>query len=113
MVIGALMIRIIMVSFIILSGAALAEPDRSLPPPPLPEEQTGEDFLTEPEVNIIQRDDRTIEEYRVNGQLRYIKVIPKRGRPYYFVDTNGDGALDQQFDSLENPPVNQWILWSW
>lgn len=106
------MIRIITVSFFILTGIAQAELDRSLPPPPLPEEQTGEN-LSEPEVNIIQRDDRTIEEYRVNGQLRYIKVIPKKGKPYYFVDTNGDGALDQQFDNLKNPPINQWILWSW
>jgi len=111
------MIRIITISFFIFSGMTfsgftLADTDRNLPPPPLPEESTG-DNLPEPEVNIIQRDDRTVEEYRVNGQLRYIKVIPKKGKPYYFVDTNGDGALDQQFDSLENPPINQWILWSW
>jgi hypothetical protein len=80
-------------------------------PPPLPEE--NRDSLPEPEVNIIHREDRTIEEYRVNGTLRYIKVIPQKGPPYYFVDTNGDGILDQQFSSLDNPPLNQWILFRW
>jgi len=85
--------------------------DRQQPPPPLPE--TDRDKLPEPEVRIIQHEDRTIEEYRVNGALRYIKVIPNQGPPYYFVDTNGDGVLDQQFSSLDNPPLNQWILFRW
>lgn len=80
-------------------------------PPPLPEDDR--DSLPEPEVRIIQREDRTIEEYRVNGELRYIKVIPVKGPAYYFVDTNGDGILDQQFNSLDNPPLNQWILFRW
>jgi len=106
------MIRIFAFAIFLFSVSALAEPDRSSPPPPLPEEETSEN-LVEPEVTIIQRDDRTVEEYRVNGQLRYIKVTPRVGRPYFFVDTTGDGVLDQQFDSLANPPVNQWILWSW
>jgi len=87
-----------------------SEENRNLPPP-LPEDDR--DRLPEPEVRIIQREDRTIEEYRVNGELRYIKVIPIKGAPYYFVDTNGDGILDRQFNSLDNPPLNQWILFRW
>lgn len=104
--------RLYALVLLLFSVTAMAATDRSVPPPPLPEEESGEN-LTEPEVNIIHRDDRTVEEYRVNGQLRYIKVIPKQGKPYYFVDTDGDGVLDQQFNNLENPPINQWILWSW
>jgi hypothetical protein len=54
-----------------------------------------------------------VEEVRVNGQLRYVKITPNRGAPYYIVDTDGDGILDQQFDNLANPPINQWILLRW
>ena len=88
-----------------------AEKDRSAPPPPLPEEPA--DQLPEPEVKIIHREDRIVEEVSVNGQLRYVKITPKKGVPYYIVDTDGDGVLDQQFNSLDNPNINQWILLRW
>ena len=88
-----------------------AEEDRTAPPPPLPEEPA--DQLPEPEVKIIHREDRIVEEVSVNGQLRYVKITPKKGVPYYIVDTDGDGVLDQQFNSLDNPNINQWILLRW
>ena len=88
-----------------------AEEDRTAPPPPLPEEPV--DQLPEPEVKIIHREDRIVEEVSVNGQLRYVKITPKKGVPYYIVDTDGDGVLDQQFNSLDNPNINQWILLRW
>jgi len=103
---------------LVLAGSTLAEEkpnpsvEKQVPPPPLPEDAIDNE-LPEPEVSIIKREDRIIEEYRVNGQLRYVKVIPNRGAPYFFVDTDGDGVLDQQFNNLDNPPVNQWILMQW
>lgn len=96
-----------------LLAPAYAQEDRSAPPPPLPEDPTDADALPEPEVKIIHREDRVVEEVRVNGQLRYVKITPKRGVPYYIVDTDGDGILDQQFNNLDNPPINQWILLRW
>ena len=36
----------------------------------------------DPEVTIRQEGDRTVEEYRVNGFLYAIKVIPNSGAPY-------------------------------
>ncbi len=36
-----------------------------------------------------------IEEYRVAGQLRMVKVTPPRGPAYYLIDDNGDGRLDR------------------
>lgn len=95
-----------------ISSAALAQ-DMLLPPPPLPEEPQKSTDIPEPEVNIIHREDRTIEEYRVNGALRYIKIIPSHGPAYYMIDTDGDGTLDQRYNDLENPPFNQWILMEW
>ncbi|MFN2123505.1 MAG: DUF2782 domain-containing protein [Candidatus Promineifilaceae bacterium] len=85
--------------------------DRQQPPPPRP--GTDSDKLPEPPGRVIKNQNRPNEENRVKGALRYIKVIPNQGPPYYFVDTNGDGVLDQQFSSLDNPPLNQWILFRW
>ena len=82
-------------------------------PPVIPEPlQSGESI--EPEVNIIQREDRTIEEYRVNGQLYMIKVTPSVGRPYYLMDTDGDGSLEsRQFELDSGLLVPNWILLEW
>lgn len=35
-----------------------------------------------------------ISEYRVQGQLRMVRVQPARGPVYYLIDSNGDGRLD-------------------
>lgn len=35
-----------------------------------------------------------ISEYRVQGQLRMVRVQPARGPVYYMIDSNGDGRLD-------------------
>lgn len=94
-----------------LLGPVHAQEDRAAPPPELPEDPVDE--LPEPEVRIIHREDRIVEEVSVNGQLRYVKITPKGGVPYYLVDTDGDGVLDKQFDNLANPPINQWILLRW
>ena len=80
------------------------------PPPPL---VGGDSLLPEPEVTIINREDGVIEEYRVNGRLRYAKITPSKGPAYYMVDTDGDGILDTRNGNLDNPPINQWILKTW
>lgn len=93
------------------SSAPESHPD-VIVPPDLPKESDSRDPI-KPEVNIIHRDDATVEEYRIGGRLRYAKIIPKVGKPYYFVDTDGDGTLDTRYNDLENPPLNQWILMEW
>ena len=62
-------------------------------PPVLPEPLADGESI-EPEINIIQKEDRMIEEYRINGQLYMIKVTPHIGHPYYFIDTDGNGYLE-------------------
>lgn len=66
-----------------------------------------------PELVIRYKEGTRIEEYRVNGQLRYAKITPKLGPAYYLIDTNGDGTFDKRHDQLENPPIQQWLLYSW
>lgn len=81
------------------------------PPPPMPSE--GQEGL-EPEVTIIRKEDRTLEEYRINGQLYMIKVTPSRGYPYYLVDADGDGNLETRRNELDpRILVPSWVIFRW
>ncbi|HCY03818.1 MAG TPA: DUF2782 domain-containing protein [Gammaproteobacteria bacterium] len=55
-------------------------------------------FGTGPDVTIIAGENEVIYEFRQNGTLRMIRVVPNWGRPYYLVPqdpTRGNGDLDQ------------------
>ncbi|HKK16973.1 MAG TPA: DUF2782 domain-containing protein [Gammaproteobacteria bacterium] len=82
-------------------------------PPQLPDPvESGE--AIEPEVTIIQREDRVIEEYRINGHLYMVKITPSVGKPYFLVDRDGDGQLESRSSQLyEDITVPQWVLFSW
>ena len=54
----------------------------------------------------------TIEEYRVAGNLRMVKVTPARGAAYYLYDSDGDGRLDKSKDNVDISPV-YWKLYGW
>ena len=81
--------------------------------PTIPDEADDSRNIPQPEVRIIRKKDTVIEEYRVNGRLRFIKITPTSGSPYYMVDTDGDGVLETREDNFSNPPINQWILLEW
>ena len=53
-----------------------------------------------------------IEEYRVAGQLRVVKITPRRGPTYYLVDSDGDGKLDSSKGEGPISPV-QYKLFEW
>lgn len=82
-------------------------------PPTLPDPvESGE--AIEPQVTIIQRDDATIEEYRINGVLYKVKVIPVIGPAYYLVDNDGDGQLESRVNDINRDiPVPQWLIFTW
>ena len=85
------------------------EPLPEAPPPP-PEIASDPDL--EPQVTIVRRPTETIEEYRVNGRLTMIKVMPKSGRPYYLVANGADGTFIRR-DSLDTGvKVPMWLLFS-
>ena len=85
-----------------------------VPPPPARVESDNDAEQLEPEVTIIQREDATVEEYRVNGLLYMIKIKPVVGKPYYLVDKNGDGLMESKITQLyEDFRVPQWVLFSW
>jgi hypothetical protein len=81
------------------------------PPPPEPV-QSGEPL--EPDVTIVQKEDRTVEEYRINGRLYMIKITPKIGKPYYLLDSDGDGKLEARMSEIYSDfVVPKWVLFSW
>ena len=82
-----------------------------VPEPPLPV-QNGETM--EPDITITRKGKDTIQEYRRAGKLFMIKVIPAIGPPYYFIDTNGDGKMDERRDTLDrDTQVQLWKLLEW
>ena len=62
-----------------------------------------------PDVVVIAEEDRLIYEFRQNGQLRMIRVVPSCGKPYYLVpkDPTQAGGDLRRVESL----VPSWVLW--
>jgi hypothetical protein len=90
-----------------------AEPEPVPEPPAIPENAPSGEPL-EPEVTIIQRDSATLHEYRLNGRLYAVKVIPRRGPPYFLVDGDGDGVMETRRNELAPDfLIPSWVLFSW
>jgi hypothetical protein len=80
-------------------------------PPPMPD--VASDPELEPQVTIIRRETDTVEEVRVGGELRYVKVTPRVGPAYYLVP-NGNGQSFLRYDSLDfGLKTPMWLLFSW
>lgn len=72
----------------------------------------NDDLLDDEEnVEIIEDEGRTVYEYRQNGLLTIIKVVPKNGLPYYMVPAD-DSA---HFTDLEqrNKLYPRWVIVEW
>lgn len=68
----------------------------------------------EPEVRIIDQPTGLIEEFRSQGRTYMIKVTPKKGRPYYLVDADGDGDMEShRNDAAPRLLIPSWVLYSW
>lgn len=68
----------------------------------------AEEVQPGPDVVIIAGEDRVVYEFRQNGELRMVRVVPKWGKPYYLVprdDTKGFGNLERA-DML----VPRWVI---
>ncbi|MDQ2917046.1 MAG: DUF2782 domain-containing protein [Pseudomonadota bacterium] len=85
------------------------EPLPASPPPP--PDIVGDADL-EPQVTIVRNDDQVNEEVRIQGELRYVRVTPRHGRPYYLIP-DGNGATYIRRDSLDSTlKVPMWVLFS-
>ncbi len=98
---------------------ATPEPDappalRAVPEPPEipPRVKSGETL--EPEITIRRGEERTVTEYRVNGQLQYIKVEPTVGPIYWLVDTTGNGIADTRYYDYDPQfATPSWVIFRW
>jgi hypothetical protein len=93
---------------LMLSGLAVAAAPSDRPPDlkPVPDGAPG----PEDAVTIKPSGQGRVVEYRANGKLYMLKVIPKVGKPYYLIDGKGDGQFARQ-DSLDSgmrPPM--WVI---
>ena len=92
-------------------------------PPPIPAEETEDVPIPpkvqqeqiEPTVTIREEENRLIEEYRMTGQICMVKVAPKGGIPFYYIDTDGDGKLELDVDQQAMNPVQPvyWKIKEW
>ena len=95
---------------LLLSSVAVAAAPSDRPPElqPVPDGAPGPDDA--PAVTIRPSGQGSVVEYRANGRLYMLKVIPKVGKPYYLIDQKGDGQFARQ-DSLDSgmrPPM--WVI---
>jgi len=60
-------------------------------------------------IERVQDNGDVIQEYRVAGQLKVVKVTPVRGATYYLMDQNGDGFPDK---ASQDAKV-YWKLFDW
>lgn len=62
-------------------------------------------------IEIVEGENRTIYEYRQNGVLTMIKVVPENGRAYYMVPADGSA----HYESLDHKKnlYPQWVIVEW
>ena len=91
---------------------APARPDPLTQPPPPPPPDVISDPDLEPQVTIVRQEDQVREEVRIKGELRYVRVTPRNGRPYFLVpDVNGATFIRREsLDSSLKVPM--WVLFS-
>ena len=102
----------------LLSAGVLWAQDDLEKPPPIPPEEAGDVPIPpkvpgeqiEPTVTIREEAERTIEEYSYKGQVYMVKVTPKGGVPFYYIDNDGDGRLELDESQRALNPV-QPVYW--
>jgi hypothetical protein len=84
-------------------------PSEYAPTPPTDETPPSSATPTEPEVTITTKGTEIRKEYRLNGRLYMIKVIPKHGKPYYLVDRQGTGDFKRS-EIESDVSIPMWVI---
>lgn len=112
-----LLLTILMFAPLALHAADV--PQKSATPVPAPPPMRDGDTTAveppegaiEPEVTITTKGTEIHEEYRANGQLYMVKVIPAKGKPYYLIyDERG---RTRRSDHEPSTIVPQWVIKRW
>ena len=81
-------------------------------PPPVISEDFAEQDNFKADVTIRKGKEKVIEEYRVNGELYMVRIIPKIGKPYlirYPEGANGR-VIRRELSDIDTP---FWTLFEW
>ena len=84
------------------AGCATAPQDPTQPPIPEGSEQATR---TESNGDVVT-------EYRVNGVIAMVRIVPEHGPTYYLVDSDHDGRLDRTAHGSRDTPV-YFKLYEW
>lgn len=64
-----------------------------------------------PQVSVVRQLDGTVEEYRINGRLYMVKVLPDKGIPYFLIDSDGNGTLESRYNNGdERVLIPGWVI---
>lgn len=105
-----------------VAAAASAPAPAAPPPPPMPpagaEGQQPPPFRTtdpdlEPQVTIIRSETETREEVRMGNELKFVKVTPRHGVPYYLIPQGSSGTFLRRNSLDTSLSVPMWVLFSW
>ena len=74
--------------------------------------QMSPDDFGDDDIEIVEGEDKTVYEYRQNGVLMMIKVVPEKGKglPYYMVPPGGAHYEDLDHQKSLYP---QWRIIEW
>lgn len=116
----------------VVTPLAAQEEDPAAPPPippvdapenrgvdedvPIPPKVLDENERVEPVVDIRRdEDDNIVEEYSLDGRVYMVKITPKVGPPYYYLDDDGDGELELRESDRAAHPVKPvyWKIKEW
>lgn len=107
--------RTLLVGLLVMVFTSLAHAQKRppklepLPEPPPPPPMS----VDEPVVRIPVQEGDKVEEVREGGRVVMLKVTPPHGKPYYLVDTTGNGnwMLRESLDDGVRVPM--WPIHTW
>jgi hypothetical protein len=94
--------RLLAITLVCVALAAAAQPrPPKLEPIPEPPPIPPAPGIEEPRVRIPVQEGDKIEPIRQDGRVVAVRVTPPNGKPYYLVDTTGNGSWMRR-DSLDD-----------
>jgi len=100
-------------SLSVLSTASHAEDKPvDIPPPPAIPDKFEEQSNIKADVTIRKGKHKVVEEYRINGELYLVRVIPTIGKPYYirYPDGAAGAGIRNELEDIKTP---FWKLFEW
>jgi hypothetical protein len=87
--------------------------DKITPPPdaqPVPDGAPTAKDIEEPQITIRNKGTHREEEYRLHGKLYMVKVTPPKGKPYFLIDTTGNGKFVRHEGPAVPLSVPEWVI---